>query len=593
MKKYIVLLSIFIVITLTLIFSPKKVEQCIVLDYNDKYSTVYMDGSIKKIKYTLPYPKLTVLSFKYNSFKAYDFRINKPITDRIMAKQSTSYDLEALGKVPLSKKVFYYKIDKNNNISLVKDTELIIGKNNVKAFKDSTGKLNTFFIYPYDYSSMRVAISTNGFSSIYHDKIQLKSASSLTLYCLREHSSIDIPKNTLINIEGSEKELKVSINNTTKTFNNRVYLKGSNISIINIKRGSPPFIPAYNGVVEFNASSKGMTVINETSIEDYLCKVVPSEMPISGGLEALKCQAVAARTYAISDMLGNRFASLGFYVDDSTKSQVYNNTPVQTLSNTAVNSTKGLVMTYKNKPIDAKYYSTSCGLGAAYSDIWFRSDGSSEDKPYLATNNYLSSGSFPKTEEEWLSFYKNTKLPSIDNVSSYFRWHVDLSSAALTRSLNKSLKNIFENKKGYLTIKKEDKVVNELPELTSLRDVKVLKRSSGGNIIEISFIFDNVTVNLREDSNIRSAIRCSSEYTNEAVAVIRYKDKPLSNNAFLPSSFFSIDKNGDKFTIYGGGYGHGVGMSQYGAMSLAKDGKTYVDILNNYYKGVTIEKFIQ
>jgi len=594
MKKLIVFFSLIILLAISILFLPKKVEQAIIINCNNKYTTVYLDGSIRKIKYIMNYPKNTVVSFKYNSFKAYDFKVIKPITDRVMAKGALYYDLESSGSLPLAKKVYFYKIDKENNVTLTNASELIVGKNNIKSFKNQQGELNIFFISPYNYSSMRVAVSTTGFSSIYHQKLQLNCTSPSKLYSFRESLSMNLPKNTVIDIEGNEKEIKISVNNTSKTYKNRVYLSGSNIYINSITRGNPSFFPSYNGVLEFSCSPKGMLVINETDIEDYLCKVVPSEMPISGGLEALKCQAVAARTYAISDMLGNRFAALGFYVDDSTQSQVYNNTPPQALSTTAVNSTKGLIMTYDNKPIDAKYYSTSCGLGSSYSDIWFRSDGSSEDKPYLAVSSYLSTGTpMPKTEEQWLNFFKNTKVPSIDNISSYYRWHVELSSNALTRSLNKSLKNIYENKKGYLAIKKDGKIINELPELKSLKDIKVLKRSDGGNVIEISFLFDNATVNLKEDSNIRSALRFSNDYTNEAIAVIRYKDKPLNNNSYLPSSFFAVDKTSDKFIIYGGGYGHGVGMSQYGAISLSKSGKNYIDILNTYYKGITIEKFNQ
>ena len=121
-------------------------------------------------------------------------------------------------------------------------------------------------------------------------------------------------------------------------------------------------------------------------------------------------------------------------------------------------------------------------------------------------------------------------------------------------------------------------------------DIKILKRSEGGNIVDISFVFENVTVDVKSDSCIRSALRVSSEFTSESNPIIRHKDKPIANGNFLPSSFFSIELGKDSVTIYGGGYGHGVGMSQYGAVELSKDGKNYKDILNTFYKNITLDK---
>ncbi|MGL4970883.1 MAG: SpoIID/LytB domain-containing protein, partial [Cetobacterium sp.] len=113
-----------------------------------------------------------------------------------------------------------------------------------------------------------------------------------------------------------------------------------------------------------------LNLINEIDIEDYLLQVVPSEMPKSFGLEALKVQAVAARTYAAKDILRNRYAKLGFHILDSTQSQVYNNLDENELATGAVKSTKGLILVHENKPIDAKYYSTSSGFNSNAHNVW-------------------------------------------------------------------------------------------------------------------------------------------------------------------------------------------------------------------------------
>ena len=131
--------------------------------------------------------------------------------------------------------------------------------------------------------------------------------------------------------------------------------------------------PNYRGFMEIKpsrTSSKGIRVINEIYMEDYLKQVVPSEMPQSFGVEALKAQAVAARTYALSDYLKFRYKDEGFHVKDTTESQVYNNQVENKDANEAIESTKGKVMMYDDKPVDAKYFSTSSGFMEAANYVW-------------------------------------------------------------------------------------------------------------------------------------------------------------------------------------------------------------------------------
>ncbi len=592
MKKYFTVFIIVFLLLVLIIFFPRSVEHGVVVEQTTKSISLLVDGKLKSFKTSAKFPELSVVDFKYNLLKAYNFKVLTPITDRVMIKDGLQYDLESLGKTSLSNKAHYYSIDKSNNITTVDSKSIIVGKTNLKYFKDKNGVLKTFLVFPLDYSSMRVGISNTGFSSVYHDKVQIKADSTAKLYSLRENLSIDIPKNSIVMVERSGHNLKLTVNNKTTEFKNRIYLKGDALSIQTIKRGSDSFTPTYSGVLEFNVLENGMCLVNEVDLEDYLRKVVPSEMPLSGGVEALKCQAIAARTYAISDMIINRFASQGFYVDDSTKSQVYNNIPMQSLSTEAVNATKGMIMTYNGIPIDAKYYSTSAGTGVDYSDVWFNPDGSSDDRPYIALNNYLTpKRDLPKSEEQWLAFYKDTSIKAIDSDYPYFRWRVEYSRAGLTAALNKTLKSLSASERGknYLTIYENSKEVKELPELKDLQDIKILKRGAGGIVREVSFIFSNATVNVKSDSYIRSAIKCNKDYTNEPTTLIRHKGTPLNNVGSLPSAFFSPEKRDNTFILYGGGFGHGAGMSQYGAIELSKKGVKFDEILNTFYKNVKLE----
>lgn len=588
MKKYIILITL-ILISILIVFTiyPRKVEQGVVADSNGSLISVYVNGNLKKYKASVKIDKLSVINFKYNFLFAYNFTVIKPISDRVMVKKPASYDLESYGSFSLSSKVNYYTVDKNSNIKPAGSSALIVGQNNVSVYFDSSSKLKTFIIRPIDYTNMRVAITTTNFTSRFHKSIKLKCLNSARLNSIIDNKSMDLSSNTEVTIEQQGNCLKVTANGSSELFSGRVYLKGNELNVESVKRGESSFNPTYSGVLEFTKNSDGILMINELSIEDYLTKVVPSEMPAYENIEALKSQAVAARTYAISDMLGNDHADYGFYVDDSTQSQVYNNQAASESTTRAVTETKGLIIKYKGKPIDAKYYSTSCGFGAAYEDVWFSSS-ASKTKPYLNANNFLtSSKTTPKSESEWLNFFKDTSITAIDSKSPYFRWWIQFPASALEKSVKTTLAELYSSYPEYITV--EGSNSNTLPELKSLEDVKIIKRGSSGNIMKISFVFSNATIDVSEDYYIRSVIRCSHDFTDTIVPINRYKAEPLLNNKFLPSSFFSVAKAKDSYLFYGGGYGHGVGMSQYGAISLAESGKDFKQILNTYYKDVSIE----
>jgi stage II sporulation protein D len=592
---YFISITLFLVFTALFLFYPRSVEHGLLINNGSKYSTFYIDGKLKRFRTpSLVVNKTSVLNFKYNLFRAYGFKEVPPIKDRVMTKNSDSYELEASGFFNLSKVSSFYELDKNNKLTPVKSRKIIVGKRNVTSYKDSKGRLKTFIISPMDYSDMRVGISTTNFTSLYHNKIDFTALAASKVYSLRDKFELDIYPDSIMSIEKVDDKLSVVIKNPdgppiTKETKERLYISSNSITLNSISRGAPSFTPNYSGIIEVTPNSNGLLMINEVNLEEYLKKVVPSEMPAYGALEALKCQAVAARTYAISDMILNRYANLGFYVDDSTQSQVYNNVPTHGKTTDAVNATKGLIMTYKGTPIDAKYYSTSAGTGVTYKDIWFNSDRTSDYRPYFATQSYVDGKSaLPITEEGWLDFYKDTSLKAVDSSSPYFRWRIEFTNEALTNSLHKSIKSIYERKKDFLTIRQNNKLIYKLPELKSLKDIKILERSEGGNLLKIAFIFDNAEVEVLGDYNIRGIIRCSKEFAGTTISVERYNSTPLTSMNYLPSSFFSIEKSGDNFILYGGGYGHGVGMSQYGAMSLGKEGKDFRTILNTFYKDITL-----
>lgn len=187
--------------------------------------------------------------------------------------------------------------------------------------------------------------------------------------------SIDVPVRQKVVIVNKGNQLWVSVNgkHRVKTVNPLdITAHGYYITLEGLRR-MHTMSPQYRGdmvIKPSNTNSTRIRVINRVKIEDYLKQVVPSEMPQSFGLEALKAQAVAARTYALSDYLKDRYRKDGFHVKDTTESQVYNNQRENEDASKAVELTVGKVLLHNGKPIDAKYFSTSSGFTEASNYVW-------------------------------------------------------------------------------------------------------------------------------------------------------------------------------------------------------------------------------
>lgn len=593
-NRFYFIVAFLVSILFAVLFWPRKIEHAVLIESDGKHSIFFVGD--KRVKYktgNINIEKFSVINFKRNVFKTYGFTKVDAMQERVMYKAENEYDLEISGPKALSEKAHYYQIDSKGNINYSSSSKLIVGKNNVRVYKNKKDQLTTFIMTPMDYSTIRVAISNTEFKKVYHENIEITAKSSLKIYSKREDYSTSIPENTTLHIELVNGKIKLTMNGLSRDFSNRLYIEGDGVAVTSIKRQvDKSMTPVYTGVLEITAASSNsaLLMINEVNLENYLTKVVPSEMPSSSALEALKAQSIAARTYAISDMLANRFAKYGYHVDDSQSSQVYNNIAAEPRTTEAVNATKGLIATYNGSPIDAKYYSTSAGTGANYGEIYFRADGSTDNKPYLTYSSYIS-GSFtiPSSEEEWLNFYKRRDIKALDSSYPLFRWKVTYPAEALTTTLNRSLKEIKDRSEDFMSIKVDNKDVNSLPKLNNLKDIQVLKRGEAGNVISIKYIFENAEVQLSGDGNIRPSIKCSEDYAGVPIVLYNSQEKAIQNFGSIPSSFFGIEKKDDKFIIYGGGFGHGVGMSQYGAAEMGKKGEKYDSILNTFYKDITIE----
>ena len=192
---------------------------------------------------------------------------------------------------------------------------------------------------PTSGSTIRVLLMTTGYGSELHGEVRVSSDAGLRVSCQGE------------SIEWNKADTYQILPDDTRFQNGNIRIEPleerGEIRLESIERGCGT--PSYAGVLELRAVSGGIVVINELPVETYLCGVVPSEMPASYELEALKAQAVCARSYAFRQMTSYGYPEYEAHVNDSTDFQVYNNSQRQENSTRAVAETEGQVVRYKGE----------------------------------------------------------------------------------------------------------------------------------------------------------------------------------------------------------------------------------------------------
>lgn len=446
---------------------------------------------------------------------------------------------------------------------------------------------------------IRVLLKTTGNRGYYHDSVKLVPSEDCVL------SLVGNSKKTKILKAGKSVTFKKSSSWLKKGTVLLTLKKKGTIKINSIRRTCGN--PSYRGTLELTKTKQGIVIINELLLEEYLYAVVPSEMPVSYGIEALKVQAVCARCYAYSQLGSSAMEGFHADVDDSTSYQVYNNIAETQDSKKAVDATKGLVpITGDGKMITAYYYSTSCGYTANISDAWEK-----EDKEAMAgktkesnSNTYLiGKPQFIKQkeaekkldlskEENFTNFLEKETRQTYDSAFPWYRWTVSISKKSLQESIeehlesrwlaNPSMIEIIKNEKKKKESKEEDSYEKKKEQLGEFKEIELVNRSITGMVTCIKVKYSKGAIFVYGEYNIR----CLFSPGN---AKIKRQDGSLvSGLSLLPSSFFCMEKKGKNYKFSGGGYGHGVGMSQNGVKTMVEKGYQWKEILKHYYQGIKI-----
>ena len=449
---------------------------------------------------------------------------------------------------------------------------------------------------------IRVALTNQNFSAWEHDSVRLSSDNMISIIDLSKSGS-----DSQIYTADSGRILEIIMQDGLffvfsdgklifeKLQGPLLFSSNDDIKVVGLNRkGSPA---KYKGMIELRqgASKKKFNVINVLDIDNYLRGVVPNEMPVSFGIEALKAQAVAARNYATNAQM-----SPNYDLVDSTAAQVYYGANSYSyLSDTAVNKTKGIYALYNEKPITALYFSTSGGITDDWDDVF--ADGNNYGiHPYLKAR-YDKAGQKPlRTEEEVKAFY-SSKEGGIDTNSPKYRWSIEFNRSELENTLNTAL--VQQSNAGLVSPK-----FTTTDKVEGLKELKPLKRTQSGKITELLIIAKNGEWRVRKELGIRrvlkknGALLPSANFFVEASGYEKLSsndvNENISDNEQAPEEiekgtvFKFISNISNKypatFKLTGGGFGHGVGMSQFGAYNMAKMGRKYPEILNHYYTNINL-----
>lgn len=335
-----------------------------------------------------------------------------------------------------------------------------------------------------------------------------------------------------------------------------------------IRGGKPALYRGELKIVGLQNKPDKFLLINRLDVEYYLKGVVPSEMPVGFGLEALKSQAVAARNYSLSCRKNN---GRSYDVVDSVASQVYHGyNRESSIANKAIEETHGIVALCNDDMIIAVFSSTAGGytetFGNTFSDPITKAFPSSE-KAYLRAVPDLPKFKPLNNEEDAYKFY-STRPISYDMFSPLYRWTRTWTKEELEKVLKSTL--VVQSKTGFVKPALENS-----DDFGEIQEIKVTKRGESGKIISMEVVTEKNNFVIEKELVIRRA------FTKDGKAL------PSANVVFK----YEVDEDGkwSDIVAYGGGFGHGCGLSQFGAMYMAQRCRmNFETILKHYYNGICL-----
>ena len=539
--------------------------------------------------------QIVTLAFKGSELVSYE-EDGEIISGKTLQVTEQAVTLEEQGTIPFGERCegYYQKEEVRSSNT----DEIPIGY----AFTDyliKDGKICAFLILPKEQMEyIRVAIQQSDYRGLYHKEVILQSSEELILSYLEngERKEEPLPAGEKLILSQDADYLKEGMVKVVNPTNS------GKTDLLSVHRNQG--VPSYRGNFEIHKTEEGLLLINELLLEEYLYAVVPSEMPSTYPAESLKAQAVCARTYSYGYLEHAGLPALGAHVDDSVNYQVYNNIMEKKSSTDAVRQTGGELLLQDGKPITAYYYSTSCGYGT--DDRIWKEEGESA-APYLRSvhiaqqeNNEQTTELQERSEQPVANQQDNQQDNSQKNSEQKIKETIDNNQNDLTQEevLREYLTTVHEEDyekeepwyRWSYTVKDIDidllkKKLQErgisFTDFKKVKDMEITRRAAGGSAGALVITTDQGEIPVEGEYEIRYVL-------NQGGKVIRQDGSAYELSTILPSAYFVIDlQKGKKgitgFTLSGGGFGHGVGMSQNAAKAMAQSGKTYEQILAMFY----------
>lgn len=401
-----------------------------------------------------------------------------------------------------------------------------------------------------DQKNIRVLLTDTAMGSIFHERVEVTGSAAFTVE--RNGDKKEYPEGKVVSF--TQKDMK------SKKQSIVIRCPQGKIKVCSILRRGE--VPSYSGVLELAGNAQGILLINELSLREYLYGVLPSEMSASYPLETLKAQAVCARSFAWKQMQSKRYQKYDADVDDTTDFQVYGMATAEKKIKKAVDETSGEMLFHNKKVITAYYYSTSWGCSATTEEVW----GGGESPECYSRKLQVTEESQKTTGISNLnladskileSFLSKELCDTYDSHSSWYRWRTEISAKELGARWG----------------------------LGRVKKLEVVERTKSGLVVKLRMVGTKGQKVVSGQQEVRETLMTTS-------CRIQQQDGNTQQLSMFPSAAFYIKdsmKEGKVwFQIRGGGFGHGVGMSQNGAAGMADAGYDYREILNHYYKECTI-----
>ena len=337
----------------------------------------------------------------------------------------------------------------------------------------------------------------------------------------------------------------------------------------------------YRGGFEYTVSGGGLQVVNVVDLEDYVKGVLPSEMPGDWDLEALKAQAVCARTFAC--LTTKHLSAYGFDVCNTTDCQVYYGVSTATsATDRAVEETEGECLYYDGELAEAYYHSSDGGATEDAENVW------GTDIPYLQGKEDPYEASISIPNYSWTVTYTWNELTWVLQNSGYDIGNVVDAYVSEYTDLGNVYSVAFVDSRGREMTMTGDNARMAFYSTTLGKNVPSLRFTiTGGTGGGSGYAVNSAsgTLSALDGVSVISGGGTVSRLEGEDHAAIS-----ASGTADLTGG--SSDGRGsasrDGITITGTGNGHNVGMSQYGARAMAEQGYDYIDILEFYFTGIRV-----